>query len=262
MKKIHVLSIIAAIIFASSCSKDSGYGGVGGDHNTDYSSGKGGSMARFCVAGDYLFTVDHSTLKSFDISTPETPKFLSGRTQMLGFGIETIFPVDTLLFIGSQDGMLIFHVSNNGMMQHLSTTSHIRSCDPVVAQGNYAYLTLNSNNIQCGRTSNILQIYDITDLKSPVHIRDIQGFSSPRGLGIDGDRLFVCDNGLKIYDISDRISPVLKEDLYSAHIYDVTEPYDVIPLNGLLILVASSGIYQLDYSGESLKLLSTITVNR
>jgi hypothetical protein len=260
MNKIYGLIIVAATIFAASCSTDSGSGDSFG--NTGGSEGKGGSMARFCIVGDILFTVDHSNLKSFDISEPENPNFLQSRTQNLDFGIETIFPVDSLLFIGSQTGMYIYKVSNRGLPQYLSVASHIYSCDPVVAQGNHAYVTLNSNNVGCGRNSNLLQIYDITDIKNPELVKEMAGLSSPLGLGIDGDRLFVCDRGLKVFDISDRTSPEWIDDLYNAIAYDVSDAYDVIPLNGLLILVASSGIYQLDYGNGALSLLSKIEVKR
>ncbi|MDR1593200.1 MAG: hypothetical protein LBS43_01790 [Prevotellaceae bacterium] len=259
MKKIYNLLIITVIALTASCSQESG---TGSDSSGNYSEGKGGSMARFCILDDILFTVDQSSLNSFDISDPKNPNFLEGRTQNLEFGIETIFPMDSLLFIGSQTGMHIFRISDRGLPQYLSTASHILSCDPVVAQGNYAYVTLNSANVGCGRTSNVLQIYDITDIKHPLFVDEIQGFRSPMGLGIDGNKLFICDKGLKVYDITNGASPEWIDDLYSAGIYDLADAYDVIPLDGLLMLIASSGIYQLDYTGESLKLLSKIEVKK
>jgi hypothetical protein len=257
MKQIYNILIFVATMFTVSCSGDSG--DIGG-FNT--SEGKGGSMARFCIVGDNLFTVDHSSLKMFDIAKPEDPALMTGRTQTLDFGIETIFPMDSLLFIGSQTGMYIYYVSKYGFPQPLSSVSHIRSCDPVVAHGHYAYVTLNSNNVGCGRTSNLLQIYDVTDLAHPEWVKDVPGFTSPMGLGVDGkrNRLFICDQGLKVYDITNRTLPEQTGDLHTAGVHNVTDSYDVIPLDGLLILVASSGIYQLDYTGESLEFLSKIEV--
>jgi hypothetical protein len=260
MKQIYTLLIIVTMLFAASCTSDSGGSGSGGDVVS--SDGKGGSMARFCIVGDMLFTVDQTDLKSFDISDPKNPVYYKDRTQNLGFGIETIFPMDSLLFIGSQTGMYIYRISNRYIPQYLSTATHIRSCDPVVAQENYAYVTLNSNNVGCGRSTNVLQIYDITDLENPEFVKEIIGFISPMGLGIDGDKLFVCDQGLKVYDISNRTSPLQTDDLHSAGVHDAYDAYDVIPLDGVLILVASSGIYQLDYTGESLKLLSKIEITK
>jgi hypothetical protein len=260
---------------------DSGGSGVSSSGGDGSSAGQGGSMARFCILGDNLFTVDMTSLNMFNISNPKDPFFMEERTQKFPFGIETIFPMDSLLFIGSQTGMYIYHISQYGFLEYLSTTEHIRSCDPVVAQGDYAYVTLNSNNVGCGRTSNVLQIYDISDLTHPIQVKEVFGFSSPMGLGIDGNKLFVCDRGLKMYDVTvydvidevsnshtDSIAIKQIADLYTAGIQDVFGAYDVIPVkgqNGLLILVTSSGIYQLDYSGRSgkkLSLLSTIEVKK
>jgi hypothetical protein len=261
MKKIYNLLIATVIMFTGSCASESG--GSDSSYSTvENSTGKGGSMARFCIIDNLLFTVDNNSLKLFNISKPENPDFFSSRTQFLDFGIETIFPMDSLLFIGSQTGMYIYQITDKGFLKFLSNTSHIRSCDPVVAQGNYAYVTLNSNNIVCGRNSNLLQIYDITNLTMPVRIKEIEGFYSPMGLGIDGDKLFVCDNGLKVYEIRDGVMLTQVADLHSAGIHDVRDAYDVIPFNGLLILVTSSGIYQMDYTGTSLKWLSEIKVKR
>jgi hypothetical protein len=263
MKRIYNLLIAAAILFTASCS-DSGGNDSLNSPGSDSGSGKGGSMARFCIIDSLLFTVDNMSLNMFDISDPANPNHFTGRTQQLGFGIETIFPMDSLLFIGSQMGMYIYYISRYGFPQHLSTAWHITSCDPVVAHGNYAYVTLNSNNTGCGRTSNVLQIYDVSNLTDPRLIKEISGFSSPMGLGVDGERnrLFICDNGLKVYDITDRTFPVQIADLHSTGIHGASGAYDVIPHDGLLILVASTGIYQFDYSGETLKYLSQITVTK
>jgi hypothetical protein len=254
-----IIVIVVLMTLVTSCSNDSG----GGNGGRGSSEGKGGSMARFSIVGDLLFTVDQDKLKTFDISNSKDPVFYTSRTQDLEFGIETIFPMDSLLFIGSQTGMYIFRVSNRGFLQHLSKTSHIRSCDPVVAQDNYAYVTLNSNNVSCGRTTNLLQIYDITDRTNPKHLRNVEGFSSPMGLGIDGDKLFVCNKGVTVFDITDRTSPDPIADLNSAGLSDVVDAYDVIPLNGLLIVVSSTGIYQLNYTDtDELTLVSKIEIKR
>lgn len=39
------------------------------------------------------------------------------------------------------------------------------------------------------------------------------------------------------------------------------ESYDVIPLNGLLLLIADNGLYQFDYAGSKLSLVSKIDVS-
>lgn len=100
-------------------------------------TGQGGSLARFAIGGDRLYTINDFSIKIFDVS---------GRTDMVfkkdvevGFGIETLFPVGQNLFIGAQDGMYIYDISSPDSPQRLSYYSHIVSCDPVVVQDNLAY---------------------------------------------------------------------------------------------------------------------------
>lgn len=234
----------------------------GSDSFGDFgSSGQGGSMARFTIAGDYLYTVDNNSLSLFDLSNPSQPEYMDRKEQSLGFGIETIFGMDTLLFIGSQDGMYIYDITRPEFPQQMSFVSHIRSCDPVVASGNYAYVTLSSENTWCGNTSNVLNIYDISDIKKPSLIAT-ETLNYPKGLGVDGNKLFVCDaaQGIKIYDITDITRPVWKDDL--SHIAEAKsiKPYDVIPMNGLLFTSSDKGFYQFDYTGDQIKFVSKINI--
>lgn len=224
-------------------------------------SGRGGSMARFTVHGDYLYTVDNSTLKMFDLSTPGQPRYLERKDQALGFGIETIFNKDSLLFIGSQDGMYIYSVVRPEFPTELSHVSHIRSCDPVVASGDYAYVILNSQSVWCGGTENSLNIYDISDLRNP-ELKFTDNLNYPKGLGIDGNKLFVCDAiaGIKVYNVRDPLKPEWMDDLSNIPQADGITPYDVIPVNGLLLTSTDRGLYQFDYTGEKLKFVSKITV--
>src|SRR5690606_27823338 len=68
--------------------------------------GTGGSTARFTLLNNNLYTVDHYQLKLFNVSQPRDPKYLN--TIHLGGGIETIFPYNNKLFIGSTTGMHIY----------------------------------------------------------------------------------------------------------------------------------------------------------
>lgn len=259
MKKNTTATLIALTIGLTafwSCSTDDGYNG-----DMSGGSGKGGSMARFTISGDHLYTVDQQTLKLFDLSDAGHPKYLHGKDQRMDIGVETIFTLDTLLLIGSQDGMYIYNIKRPDFPDFLSKTQHIRSCDPVVASGNYAYVTLNSENAWCGNTSNNLDIYDISDPKEPKHIKFLN-LSYPKGLGTDGNKLFVCDKsaGIKVFDVSDPHNPEWIDDL--SHISEMRniDPYDVIPLDGLLLVSGSGGFYQLDYTGDKLKYVSKIEV--
>ena len=65
----------------------------------------------------------------------------------------------------------------------------------------------------------------------------------PKGLGIDGKLLFICDtpNGLKIFD---RLDPLEIELLYH---FEHLNPVDVIPFQGLLLVMTESSIHQFSY---------------
>lgn len=261
MKKYFQLSIfnfpLLIVVLLSSCAESDSY------FSSDNSTGQGGSMARFTVKGDYMYTVQNETMKVFDLSVPEVPLHLKSKDQLLRFGAETIFTLDTLLFIGSQDGMYIYNISYPEFPQQISHVSHIRSCDPVVAQGNYAFVTLNTANTWCGINNNMLQVYDISNPYYPELKTVMESpLRSPKGLGVDGNKLFICDAGLKVFDISDPENPRWIDDL--DHIREIAdiETYDVIPLGGLLLIIGKDGLYQVDYTGERLEFVSKIEVNR
>ena len=65
------VAVFLAINSVVSCHKDSDGGGVGGGA----SEGKGGSMARFAIKGDYLYIVSTDSLKIFNIEDAPTPRY-------------------------------------------------------------------------------------------------------------------------------------------------------------------------------------------
>lgn len=237
---------IMLILIAIGCDSSYTDKGITGDH----SSGKGGSLARFTIAQNSLFTVTPNYLKRFDLTQPSLPEYAD--SSYLGFGIETIFPYGNNLFIGTQTGMQIFDISNPSLLIKLSTYQHIYSCDPVVAEGNYAYVTLNSNNSWCGRFTNQLEIVDISNLYNPKRIKEYP-MNGPLGLGVDGNLLFICDNGLKVYDITNKLNIQLKQHFS-------IKATDVIPIGNRLLVTGDDGLYQYSYDGAELTLLSKIPV--
>lgn len=95
MKKIV---IIVLVVLLSACSSDSSDRG-------NITDGQGGSLARFTLSGNYLYTVGEESLSVFDVSNTENPVF-KGNTY-IGFNIETLFGLGDKLFVGSQLGMYI-----------------------------------------------------------------------------------------------------------------------------------------------------------
>jgi hypothetical protein len=252
IKLLLFTTLVSITIIA--CDGGDSFGDAGGN-----SSGQGGSMARFTINGDYMYTVDNHTLKTVNLSKPDQPEYLERKDQNLNFGIETIFSMDTLLFIGSQDGMYIYNVIRPEFPQQLAHVSHIRSCDPVVASGNYAYVTLNSENVWCGNVSNVLNIYDISNPRNP-ELKITENVNYPKGLGIDGNKLFVCDAqlGIKVYDVMNPLAPRWCDDLTYIQEAKGIKTYDVIPVGGLLLTSTDKGLYQFDYTGEKIRFVSKI----
>jgi hypothetical protein len=158
--------------------------------------------------------------------------------------METLFLLGEKLFVGTTTGMLIYDVSNATKPGLISHYDHITACDPVVADENYAYVTLRSGT-RCANGRNLLEVIDISSITNPYLVKSYPMYN-PHGLGIDGDLLFICDGtaGLKIYDKSDPLEIINRK---IAH-YPDFNTYDVIPMNGTLMLVGEKGIYQYDYS--------------
>lgn len=219
-------------------------------------TGIGGSMARFTIEGDYLYMLDAGNVHSVSIETLENP--IAKSKNMIAWDIETIFPHEGKLFFGAQSGMYIFGLDDPEKPTQISRYAHVRSCDPVVVEGDLAYVTLRSGTT-CQGFTNQLEVIDIKDLTNPVLLK-IYPMTNPHGLGIDNKNLFICDgdDGLKIYDATDHLKI---SDNQLAH-YKNINTYDVIPYNNFAIMTGKDGIYQFDYSNpKDIKLLSKVTIS-
>ena len=215
-------------------------------------TGAGGSMARFTILDNYLYTVSQNDLSVFNISTPQDPSFTSKKS-LDNWTIETIFPFKNKLFIGSATGMFIYDVSAPGSPVKQAQFTHARSCDPVVADDNYAWVTLRAGT-NCGGNINQLDAVNINAITNPFLIKSYN-LTNPHGLSKDGNLLFVCDgkDGLKVYEASDPANIKLLKQINGM------EAYDVIALNYRALVVAKDALYQFDYSNvNNIRLLSKI----
>jgi hypothetical protein len=221
------------------------------------SNGQAGSMARFALHQNFLYTVGQNNLHLFNIATPSKP--VDFATVNVGWGIETIFPYRNKLFIGSSTGMFIYDNTNPAEPKQLATFQHGRACDPVVVEGDIAYVTLRTGTA-CQGTQNQLDLVDISNPASPQLIKSYQ-MENPHGLSINFPTLYLCEGekGLKVFDVADKFA-VDKHQL--AHFKDM-DAYDVISLGETLLLIGKDGFYQYDASNpRDLKLLSKIPVGK
>lgn len=216
-------------------------------------SGVGGSMARFTISKDRLYTVDRNKIHVFNVSNPDFPTALSNID--VGWGIETIFPYKKNLFIGSNTGMYIYSINNPDYPIFLYKFEHARTCDPVFVIGDYAYVTLRSGN-RCSGFTNQLDVLDIKNLKQPKLIKSYP-MSNPHGLSVVGDKMVLCEGefGYKVLDIKDKKHIEIKYTEESGHFYDA------IGLSEKdIILVGNDGLYQYKLNDFEMIELSHIPV--
>jgi hypothetical protein len=228
-----------SMVFLSSSQGGSGSGGF----SNGVTTGIAGSMARFSIVNDYLYAVNSQNLATYNISNRENPQRTSN--QNVGWGIETIYPFNGKLFIGSTNGMFIYDIANPGTPVQLSALAHFRACDPVIADNNYAYVTLRGGN-RCGTNTNQLDVVNVTNLQAPFVARTYP-LTGPYGLTKDNNLLFVCDGtaGLNVYDATDPLNLTLKKTITGI------ETYDAIAWGNNLLVVAKDGLYQYDYSNQN-----------
>ncbi len=248
MKKLIYILFIGVLL--ASCSSDSGDSIT--LESSDNADGQGGSLAIFALKGDYLYAVDQSDLIVFSVSTASDP--VQVNRVSIGFNIETIFGYKNYLYIGSQNGMFIYNIDNPEFPEYLSSVEHFTACDPVVANETTAFVTLWSD-LGCGNNVNQLEVYDVTEITNPV-LLSTRELTEPKGLGLFGNYLIVCDDEIKIFDISDPTNTVLVHNIDRL-------AFDVIIQGDLLIAIGEMGVYQyrLDTSDiTNTTSLSTITI--
>ncbi len=254
-----ILAIAMAEIFTG-CAKDA-ESITPGDN-----SGVGGSLARFMIAGNFMYTVDNTKIKTISLADPADPVLIN--EQKVAEGVESIFRLGNRLFIGSSTGLFLYTFGTDGIPQRQGEFLYANFdfpfsfCDPVVANDSLAYVTLNTNlTVESCRRSvvvnqNLLNIFDVTDIQHPALVAQYT-MDNPQGVGLDGKLLFVCEQqfGLKVFDVSNSANIQLIKHLSNL------EAHDVIPLGGLLLVVGPANVYQIDYSNPAnIQVISQIPI--
>ena len=239
----------------SGLSMDAAYSGTGGISSASF--GKGGSMARFGLYDNFLYTVDQYQLFVFNVSEASNPTKVI--TQPIGWNVETMFLYDDHMFLGTTNGMIILELTNPSAPKQISSMWHVTSCDPVVVQDGYAYFTLRGGTDCRNNSVNVLDVIKLSaDYKTITPLASYT-MKEPYGLGIDNNTLFLCDDGLKVYNVADKLS--INNNLI-AHFKDI-KTYDVIPLNKFLFMIGGDGFYLYDYTNlQNIKLMGSIPVKK
>jgi hypothetical protein len=217
--------------------------------------GVGGSMARFTIMNNRLYTVTNSDLDVFNVTNPVDPVHTSKIN--VGWNIETVYPFKDKLFIGSQSGMYIYNVSNPDAPAAAGEFQHVRTCDPVIADDDYAFVTLSSGTT-CQGFTNELDILKLNNFSNPQLVK-VYPLTNPKGLSKSGNHLFICDGsaGVKVFNAADVMNLQLVKTISGI------DAYDVIAYNDIALVVAKDGLYQYNYSDISnIRLLSKISVSQ
>lgn len=213
-----------------------------------------GSVNRIAVTNNHVYVISRSTLTAFK----DDGSFERVFNQQVGWNMETIYPNGNQLFVGTQQSMEIFDISNPERPSQISSFWHANSCDPVLPSGDVAFVTLRTGDVgNCPGDENSLIVVDITNLTNLVAIQEIE-MESPFGMSLAGSKLYVGEgsSGLKIFDATDKKN--LKLENWDTSI----EAYDIIhhpTRNDLLLIAGPTSISQYKIDGvEDLSLLSTL----
>ncbi len=220
---------------------------------TAKNTGVNGSMSRFSLYDNKLYVVLNNYMSIFDLSGSQPVK--KGESMYIGWDVETIFNYEDNMFMGTPTGMIIFSVKDPLKPEYQSSITHAFGCDPVVVDNDLAYITVRSGNT-CGQNTNELIIVNVENVKTPQYVVSYD-MVSPKGLGIDANKLFVCDDGLKIFQITD--NPRVLDKNMIKHVKGM-DGFDLIPFNNTLMMIAEDGLYQYDYSNTAdIRLLSKLS---
>lgn len=220
-------------------------------------AGQSGSITKFALSDNYLYVMDNHFLHALNIANPLQ---ITHDEPIADWNeVETLFPYNGILFMGTTTGMRIYSLANPAVPNFVSMIDHALACDPVVVQGNYAYVTIRTGTLCNGSSVNQLDVIDLSNISNPI-LKQTFAMHNPHGLGIEGDLLFICDGdaGLKIFDASNPLT--CGNQLI--HQFPSVQATDIIPQNGIAIMIGEDGLYQYDYTNpNAITLLSTIQFN-
>lgn len=213
------------------------------------------NVLRFAANNNFLYAVSTSqayyysfTINSFIIADAANPSFV--KSIVAANGAYAIAANTNNLFVGGQYGLELYDIANGAGPNFLGTYSAYRSCNPIAANNKFVFESVR-NGASCSTGPSQVNVIDIaTNPKQPKVLYSYP-MTQPFGLAVDGDNLFVCDDGLKFYDISNPASPVLKQKT-------TINAKDVVAQNGKLIITGSDGLSQYDYSSGTLLFLSKL----
>ncbi len=214
-----------------------------------------GSINRIAELDGYVYVIGNSKLSVYD----NNGEFRQVYSDFIGWQMETVFPFNDRLFIGTRNSVDIYNISDPSNPTYESGFWHATSCDPVLpVDGDIAYATLRTGDDNfCPGDDNALVVLDVSELTFVNQLQEID-MESPYGLTMIDNRLYVGEgpNGLKIFDATDRRNLQLIEHDRSIQAYDVLAH----PLYSNIVMIAGpEGFSQYRIEGGDIRgHLSTI----
>lgn len=256
MNMIFKLLLLVFIFVLAGCAKESNP--VSGNEVVS------GSYSRMLIYENWLYYISDTEIMTVDISNPANP--VEAARSEVGFNIESLYRYGHTLFIGSPNEMYLYIIDDTGVPVYrsgveYSNLSTMTECDPIVVKDNFAYVTLSSGEgagAGCGltRTINALLVFDISDPDSITEVNRMN-MRTPKGLGADGNYLFVCEAnfGVEVIDISD---PATRLEVIAS--LEGFKAYDLIVDRGLLMVIGDE-LELFDYSDiDNIKRLSSVNI--
>ncbi len=206
-----------------------------------------GTMNKMEVADNHLNVITGTQLYTYDVSGND---IVSTNKQFVGNDLETIYHENGKLFIGSKSSMYIYNNSTPSNPYKLSQYAHEISCDPVLPNGNIAYLTLRSvQNEGCNGTVNLLKVIDISNVGNPTNLNDVI-MRSPYGMTISNNHLFIGEglNGITVMDINNPSNPIEITNNTNIQTFDVIKHPTA---SDVLLVISSNEIKQISFDAST-----------
>jgi len=205
-----------------------------------------GTLNRITKSNNHIYLVSNSNMIIINDDDFESDII---RLEQIKDDMETVFPYQNKLFVGSKTSMSVFDISNNGIPSELSEFEHATSCDPVLPFSDVAFVTLRTADFSpCPGNSNALLVIDINDLSNATQLHEIP-LASPYGMTIINSHLFVGngESGLSIFNVEDPKNPQLIQKIEDLIAYDIiADPNDA----DYLFITGQEGMDQYEIDDE------------
>lgn len=215
-----------------------------------------GTLNKIAVHQNYVYVIGNDCIFTFQDSPSNITKL---NKEYVGSNLETIYPQNNNLFIGTRFSMIVMSISNPSMPSYISEYNHPTSCDPVLPNGNVAYLTLRTGDFSgCSGDVNSISVLNISNVSNPIKIDEFT-LASPYGMTLINTNLFVGEgaNGITIFDATNPSSIVQTTHNASVKAFDIIKHPTI---NDVILTTGTNGLtqYKIDYTTMNFQLMSTI----